>query len=53
MIRAIGARNCAKYNDIYVTPFNDVTENKGIYRIAFSAMGVLSGDSNGNFNPNR
>ncbi len=35
MIRAIGAENYAKYNDIYVTPFNDVTENKGIYRIAF------------------
>ena len=26
MIRAIGAENYAKYNDICVTPFNDVTE---------------------------
>ena len=52
MIRAIGAENYAKYNDIYVTPFNDVTENKG-YSALLSAMGVLSGDGNGNFNPNR
>ena len=52
MIRAIGAENYAKYNDIYVTPFNDVTENKG-YIALLSAMGVLSGDGNGNFNPNR
>ena len=49
---AIGAENYAKYNDIYVTPFNDVTENKG-YIALLSAMGVLSGDGNGNFNPNR
>lgn len=52
MIRAIGAENYAKYNDIYVTPFNDVTGNKG-YIALLSAMGVLSGDGNGNFNPNR
>ena len=52
MIRAIGAENYAKYNDIYVTPFNDVTENK-VYIALLSAMGVLSGDGNGNFNPNR
>ena len=52
MIRAIGAEHYAKYNDIYVTPFNDVTENKG-YIALLSAMGVLSGDGNGNFNPNR
>ncbi|MBR0027179.1 MAG: S-layer homology domain-containing protein, partial [Clostridia bacterium] len=29
LIRAIGAEQYAKYNDIYVTPFDDVTENKG------------------------
>ena len=52
MIRAIGAENYTKYNDIYVTPFNDVTENKG-YIALLSAMGVLSGDGNGKFNPNR
>ena len=52
MIRAIGAENYTKYNDIYVTPFNDVTENKG-YIALLSAMGMLSGDGNGNFNPNR
>ena len=40
MIRAIGAENYAKYNDIYVTPFNDVTENKG-YIALLSAMEVV------------
>lgn len=52
MIRAIGAEEYAKYNDIYVSPFKDVTENKG-YSALLSAMGVVSGDENGNFNPNR
>lgn len=52
MIRAIGADEYAKYNDIYVSPFKDVTENKG-YSALLSAMGVVSGDENGNFNPNR
>ena len=50
MIRAMGAEEYAKYNDIYVPPFNDVTENKG-YIALLSAMGVVSGDGSGNFNP--
>ncbi len=50
MIRAMGAEDYAKYNDIYVTPFNDMTENKG-YVALLSAMGVVNGDENGNFNP--
>lgn len=52
MIRAMGAEEYAKYNDIYVSPFNDVTENKG-YIALLSAMGVVSGDGSGNFNPHR
>ena len=51
LIRAIGAEQYAKYNDIYVTPFDDVTENKG-YIALLSAMGVVHGDG-GHFNPTR
>lgn len=51
MIRAIGAEEYAKYNDIYVSPFKDVTENKG-YISLLSAMGVVSGDDE-NFAPKR
>lgn len=50
MIRAMGAEDYAKYNDIYVSPFEDVTENKG-YISLLSAMGVVNGDGNGKFNP--
>ncbi len=51
MIRAMGAEEYAKYNDIYVSPFKDVTENKG-YITLLSAMGVVSGDDE-NFAPKR
>lgn len=51
MIRAMGGEEYASYNDIYVSPFADVTENKG-YIALLSAMGVVSGDENNNFNPN-
>lgn len=51
MIRAMGAEEYARYNDIYVTPFDDVTENKG-YIALLSAMGVVNGDD-GHFNPTR
>ena len=50
MVKAMGAGDYAKYDDIYVTPFNDVTENKG-YIAILAATGVISGDENGNFNP--
>ncbi len=50
MVKAMGAGEYAKYDDIYVTPFNDVTENKG-YVAILAATGVISGDENGNFNP--
>ncbi len=50
IIRFIDAEEFAQYDDIYVTPFNDVTENKG-YVAILSAMGVVQGDENGNFNP--
>lgn len=51
MIRAMGAEDYAKYNEIYVTPFDDVTVNKG-YIALLAAMGVVSGNG-GQFNPNR
>lgn len=50
MIKKMGADKFAKYEDIYVTPFKDVTENKG-YIALLSAMKVVKGDTNGNFNP--
>ncbi len=50
MIRAMGAENYAKYDDIYVAPFKDVEQNKG-YIALLSAMGVVSGDGGGFFNP--
>ena len=35
---------------MFINPFSDVTENKG--PIAYlKAIGVVSGDGNGNFNP--
>ena len=40
MIRAIGAENYAKYNDIYVTPFNDVTENKGYIALLSAVISI-------------
>lgn len=50
MIKKMGADKFAQYEDIYVTPFKDVTENKG-YIALLSAMKVVKGDTNGNFNP--
>jgi uncharacterized membrane protein YkoI len=50
IIRFKGAENFAKYNDIYVSPFNDVTENKG-YIALLSAMNIIKGDGSGNFYP--
>lgn len=52
LIRAIGAEEYAKYNDIYIAPFSDVTANKG-YISLLTAMGVVSGDSSGKFNPSQ
>lgn len=50
MVKAMGADEYADY-DIYITPFGDVTEHKG-YIALLSAMGVVSGDDYGSFNPN-
>lgn len=52
MIRAMGAEEYAKYEDIYVSPFKDVTEHKG-YVALLNAMGVVNGDGNNNFDPDR
>lgn len=50
IIRVMGAEKFAEYDDIYVTPFKDVTENKG-YIAILSAMKIVNGDGNGSFNP--
>ncbi len=49
-IRIIGAEEYAKFNDIYVSPFSDVTENKG-YIALLKALNVVSGTPDGCFNP--
>ncbi len=51
LIQAIGAEDYAKYEDIYTSPFADVTENKG-YISLLKAMGIVSGDDV-NFYPDR
>ena len=48
MIKAMGADKYADF-DIYISPFGDVTSNKG-YVALLHAMGVVSG-SNGKFRP--
>lgn len=50
MARHMGAEEFVKYDNIFVSPFADVTENKG-YIALLKAMGIVSGDQNGNFNP--
>lgn len=52
LIRAIGAEQFAKYDSIYVTPFKDVTKYKG-YVALLSAMGIVSGNGDGTFTPQR
>lgn len=52
MMRTIGAEPYAKYDDIYTTPFKDVTRNKG-YIALLSAMGIASGNGDGTFTPER
>lgn len=50
LTRVMGAERFAEYEDIYVTPFKDVTENKG-YIAILSAMKLINGDGNGYFHP--
>lgn len=52
LIREIGAEEYAKYNDIYISPFDDVLENKG-YIALLKAKGILNGDGSGSFYPQR
>lgn len=49
-VKALGLDGAAKYDDIFIQPFKDVTQNIG-YIAILKAMGVFSGDENGNFNP--
>ena len=50
LVRAIGAEKIAELEDIFVSVFSDVSENKG-YVAILSAMNVINGDELGNFNP--
>lgn len=52
MIREMGADRYARLNDIFVVPFNDVTENKG-YIAILKAEKIINGDGSGNFYPKR
>lgn len=50
MVNRMGGAEYLKYDEMFINPFSDVTENKG--PIAYlKAIGVVSGDGNGNFNP--
>lgn len=51
LIRAIGVEEAAKLESIYISAFDDVTSNRG-YVAILNAMGVVSGDEYGKFNPN-
>lgn len=51
LVKAIGAKEFAELNGIYLCPFNDVTEKVGYVSILYG-MGIFKGDGNGNFNPN-
>ncbi len=52
MIREIGAEEYAKYEDMFIQPFDDVTENKG-YIAILKAKGIMNGDGSGNFYPKK
>lgn len=52
MIREMGAEQYAKFNDIFVAPFDDVTENKG-YIAILKAEKIVNGDGSGNFYPQK
>lgn len=52
MVRAMGGEEYAKLPGIYASLYKDVTENIGYINI-LTAFGVVSGDGEGNFNPNR
>ena len=52
MVREMGAEEYAKFNEIFMPPFDDVTENKG-YIAILKAKGILSGDGSGNFYPQK
>ncbi|MDP4119119.1 MAG: S-layer homology domain-containing protein [Bacillota bacterium] len=50
IVRALGYGEVADLNGIYISPFKDVKNNIGYISI-LSAMNVIGGDENGNFNP--
>ena len=51
LAKAIGAKEFAELDGIYLCPFNDVTEKIGYVSILYG-MGIFKGDGNGNFKPN-
>lgn len=50
LVRALGLEEAAKLDSIFVPAFTDVTEKIG-YSSILGAMGVISGDEYGRFNP--
>ena len=52
IIRAINAEEYAKLENIFVCPFNDVTENIGYIAILYG-MKIIGGNGNGCFNPSK
>ena len=50
MVRAMGDGDIASLENIFILPFKDVTQNIGYISI-LKEMKIVSGDENGNFNP--
>ncbi len=52
LVKAMGYGNVAKFDDIFISTYNDVTDSIG-YVTILTKLGVVSGDGNGNFVPKR
>lgn len=52
LVKAMGYGEVAKFDDIYVSTYNDVDSSRG-YVAILTRLGVVSGDGNGNFAPMR
>lgn len=50
LVKAMGYGEVASLDEIYVSKFDDVTDNIGYISI-LSAMGIVKGEGNGNFEP--
>ncbi len=52
LVKAMGYDEVAKFDDIFVSTYNDVSDSIG-YVAILTKLGVVSGDGNGNFVPER